>query len=26
VVWTSAAKGVGIDRLRDLARLWLGLV
>jgi GTP-binding protein len=25
VVWTSAAKGVGIDRLRDLARLWLGL-
>jgi GTP-binding protein len=25
VVWTSAAKGVGIDRLRDLLRLWLGL-
>jgi GTP-binding protein len=25
VVWTSASKGVGIDRLRDLARLWLGL-
>jgi GTP-binding protein len=25
IVWTSAAKGVGIDRLRDLARLWLGL-
>ena len=25
VVWTSAAKGVGIDRLRDLTRLWLGL-
>ena len=24
VVWTSAAKNVGIDRLRDLARLWLG--
>jgi GTP-binding protein len=24
VVWTSAAKGVGIDRLRDLVRLWLG--
>jgi GTP-binding protein len=23
VVWTSAAKNVGIDRLRDLARLWL---
>jgi GTP-binding protein len=25
VVWTSAAKHVGIDRLRDLTRLWLGL-
>jgi len=25
IVWTSAAKGVGIDRLRDLVRLWLGL-
>lgn len=25
VVWTSAAKGVGIDRLRDLTRMWLGL-
>lgn len=24
VVWTSAAKNVGIDRLRDLTRLWLG--
>jgi GTP-binding protein len=24
VVWTSASKGVGIDRLRDLTRLWLG--
>ncbi len=23
VVWTSASKGVGIDRLRDLLRLWL---
>jgi GTP-binding protein len=23
VVWTSASKGVGIDRLRDLVRLWL---
>lgn len=23
VVWTSAEKGVGIDRLRDLIRLWL---
>ena len=23
VVWTSAAKNVGIDRLRDLVRLWL---
>jgi GTP-binding protein len=26
VVWTSAARNVGIDRLRDLTRLWLGLV
>ena len=25
VVWTSASKGVGIDRLRDLVRLWLGV-
>jgi hypothetical protein len=25
VVWTSAARGVGIDRLRDPARLWLDL-
>lgn len=25
VVWTSASKNVGIDRLRDLTRLWLGL-
>jgi GTP-binding protein len=25
VVWTSASKGVGIDRLRDLTRLWLGV-
>jgi GTP-binding protein len=25
VVWTSASKVVGIDRLRDLTRLWLGL-
>jgi len=25
VVWVSAVTGVGIDRLRDLARLWLGL-
>jgi GTP-binding protein len=25
VVWTSASKGVGVDRLRDLVRLWLGL-
>jgi GTP-binding protein len=25
IVWTSAAKHVGIDRLRDLTRLWLGL-
>jgi GTP-binding protein len=25
VVWVSAAKGVGIDRLRGLVRLWLGL-
>lgn len=24
VVWVSAAKGVNIDRLRDLFRLWLG--
>lgn len=23
IVWASAAKGVGIDRLRDLTRLWL---
>lgn len=23
IVWSSAAKGVGIDRLRDLVRLWL---
>ena len=23
VVWTSADRGVGIDRLRDLVRLWL---
>jgi GTP-binding protein len=23
VVWVSAVKGVGIDRLRDLVRLWL---
>jgi GTP-binding protein len=23
VVWTSAAKHVGVDRLRDLVRLWL---
>ena len=23
VVWTSASKNVGIDRLRDLVRLWL---
>jgi GTP-binding protein len=23
VVWVSAAKGVGIDRLRDLVRIWL---
>ena len=23
VVWVSAAKDVGIDRLRDLVRLWL---
>ena len=23
VVWVSAAKNVGIDRLRDLVRLWL---
>ncbi|MDD9370808.1 MAG: hypothetical protein PV358_11895 [Acidimicrobiales bacterium] len=25
IVWTSASKHVGIDRLRDLTRLWLGL-
>ncbi len=25
VVWVSATTGVGIDRLRDLARLWLEL-
>jgi GTP-binding protein len=25
VVWTSASKHVGIDRLRDLIRLWLSL-
>jgi hypothetical protein len=25
-VWVSSAKGVGIDRLRGLVRLWLGLV
>jgi GTP-binding protein len=25
VVWVSATKGVGIDRLRDLVRLWLEL-
>jgi GTP-binding protein len=25
VVWTSAVKGVGIDRLRTLVRLWLDL-
>lgn len=25
VVWASAVTGVGIDRLRDLTRLWLGL-
>lgn len=24
VVWTSAERNVGIDRLRDLVRLWLG--
>lgn len=23
IVWVSAAKGVGVDRLRDLTRLWL---
>lgn len=23
IVWTSASKGVGIDQLRDLIRLWL---
>jgi GTP-binding protein len=26
VVWVSATRGTGIDRLRDLVRLWLGLV
>jgi GTP-binding protein len=25
VVWTSASKGVGIDRLRDLTRMWLDI-
>jgi GTP-binding protein len=25
VVWVSATKAVGVDRLRDLVRLWLGL-
>jgi GTP-binding protein len=25
VVWVSATKGTGVDRLRDLVRLWLGL-
>jgi GTP-binding protein len=25
IVWVSAAKGTGIDRLRDLVRLWLSL-
>ncbi len=25
VVWVSATTGIGIDRLRDLVRLWLGL-
>jgi GTP-binding protein EngB required for normal cell division len=25
VVWVSAAKHTGIDRLRDLVRLWLDL-
>ena len=24
IVWVSATTGVGIDRLRDLMRLWLG--
>ena len=24
VIWVSAVTGVGIDRLRDLTRLWLG--
>jgi GTP-binding protein len=24
VVWVSAVKGTGVDRLRDLVRLWLG--
>lgn len=26
VVWVSAVTGVGIERFRDLARLWLGLL
>jgi GTP-binding protein len=25
VVWVSATKGTGVDRLRDLVRIWLGL-
>jgi GTP-binding protein len=25
VVWVSAARGVGLDRLRDLVRTWLGV-
>jgi hypothetical protein len=25
VVWVSATKLTGVDRLRDLVRLWLGL-
>ena len=25
IVWVSAAKGTGIDHLRDLVRLWLDL-
>jgi hypothetical protein len=25
VVWVSATKNVGVDRLRDLVRLWLGV-
>jgi GTP-binding protein len=25
VVWVSATKGTGVDRLRDLVRLWLGV-